>query len=186
MPRPSLALPMVLLLGTLSGLPAAFAENIYQWVDPAGRVIYGDQPPPDRPSRRLELPPAPSPTAAQAARERAEAVQRLADEFAAERRRREAEAAAAEALRRERQPAPSAAENGPEGHFYNRYREPRWHPGWFWPPRHRHPDRYPRWPPFQKDPPPDVWPPDRAPEFTQPRRAPEFTQHLPTPGRARQ
>ena len=173
MPRPILVLPVALLLGTLFGLPVAFAEGIYQWVDPAGRVIYGDQPPPDRATRRLELPPAPSPEAAQAARARVEAVQRLAEDFAAERRHRETEAAAAEALWRERSPAPSAAQDGPESFFHPRYRDPRWHPGWFWPPRPRPPDWYPR-PPHV---PPDVWPPNRAPEFT---------QHLPTPGHARQ
>lgn len=184
MPRPRIILSVALLLGILSGLPAAFAEGIYQWVDPAGGIIFGDRPPPDRATRRLEVPPAPSPEAAQAARERAEAVQRLADEFAAERRRREA--AAAEALWRQRPPAPSAAQDAPEPPFRPRYRDPRWHPGWFWPPPHRPPHRYPRPPHLQPDPPPDFWPPNRAPEFTQPRRAPEFTQHLPTPGQTRQ
>jgi len=44
MPRPGLVLPLALLLGGVSALPAAFAGGIFQWVDQEGRVIYGDRP----------------------------------------------------------------------------------------------------------------------------------------------
>jgi hypothetical protein len=96
---PQLSLLLALLPVTLLGLPAVFAQEIFQWVDAEGRVIYGDQPPHDGEARTVEVQPGPSPEAAQAARARAEAAQRLADEIATERRRREAEAAAAAALR---------------------------------------------------------------------------------------
>nr|WP_296750678.1 DUF4124 domain-containing protein [Thioalkalivibrio sp.] len=176
---PRLRLLLALLPLTLLGVPAAFAQEVFQWVDVDGRVIYGDRPPQDREVRSLEVQPGPSPEAAQAARERAEAAQRLADEIATERRRREAEAAAAAALR---PPVPFPAERPPEIRYYPHYVRPRWHPGWSRPPGHRPPGKYPRPPHVEPAPPQEVWPPRRAPEFTQPRRAPEFTQHLMNPG----
>ena len=175
---PRLSLFLAVLLVTLLGLPAASAQEIFQWVDAEGRVIFGDRPPHDREVRSLEVQPGPSPEAAQAARERADGVQRLADEIATERRRREAEAAAAAALRPS---VPFPAERAPEIHYYPYSVRPRWHPGWSWPPGHQPPE-HPRPPLIQPAPPQAVWPPGRAPEFTQPRRAPEFTQHLMNPG----
>jgi hypothetical protein len=130
---PQLSLLLALLPVTLLGLPAVFAQEIFQWVDAEGRVIYGDQPPHDGEARSVEVQPGPSPEAAQAARARAEAAQRLADEIATERRRREAEAAAAAALRA---PVPFPAERLPEVHYYPYYVRPRWHPGWSRPPGH--------------------------------------------------
>ncbi|MCA1790338.1 MAG: DUF4124 domain-containing protein [Thioalkalivibrio sp.] len=177
MPRVSLLL--VLLSLSLLGLPAVTAQEIFQWVDAEGRVIYGDQPPHDREVRSLEVQPGPPPEAAQAARERAEAAQRLADQIATERRRREAEAAAAAALRPS---VPFPAEGPPERRYDPRYVHPHWYPGWSRPPGHRPPGTYPRPPAVQPAPPQEVLPPRRAPEFTQPWRAPEFTQHLMNPG----
>lgn len=175
---PRLSFLLAVLLVTLLGLPAASAQEIFQWVDADGRVTYGDRPPQDREVRSLEAQAGPSPEAAQAARERAEAEQRLADVIATERRRREAEAAAAAALRPS---VPFPAERAPEIDDYPYSVRPRLHPGWPWPPGHRPPE-YPRPPLVQPAPPQEVWPPGRAPEFTQPRRAPEFTQHLMNPG----
>ncbi|TVP82230.1 DUF4124 domain-containing protein [Thioalkalivibrio sp.] len=176
MPRLSLLLALLPLF--ILALPSALAQEVFQWVDAEGRVIYGDRPPHDREVRSLEVQPGPTPEAAQAARERAEAAQRLADEIATERRQREAEAAAAAALR---PPVPFLAEPPPEIHYHPRYVRPRWHPGWYRPPGPRPPGKYPRPPHIQPPPPQEVWPPGRAPEFTQPRRAPEFTQHLRNP-----
>jgi hypothetical protein len=76
-------------------LTQAFAQGaIYQWTDEAGHTFYSDQPPPvGSTGKQLEMPAAPSAEAAEAARQRSEALKKQADELAADRRLREQRAA---------------------------------------------------------------------------------------------
>ncbi len=165
---------LALMLTIPCGMQVAGAQDVYQWRDEAGQLTFGDRPPADRPAHRIEARPGPSPQAREAARERAEAVQRLVDEMAAERRLRE-EAAAAAALPWVPKQSEPVIEAPPVVRSYL------WSPYW---PGYRRGVPYPGHSPSGKRPRPGYhrWPPPedvsrrpRPPEFTQPWRAPEFT-----------
>jgi hypothetical protein len=155
--------------------------NLYRWTDADGRTLFSDQPPAGKPYTTVPRAPDPSPEAAAAARERAEAVQRMADDLARERRLREERAAAARPP--PPQPEPTPAEPRVEIRHYPWYpSRPHWpirpwppvYPPWHPPrPPHGHPGERP---PGDASPRPPAWtPPRRAPEFQWPRpRAPEF------------
>lgn len=88
---------LLILLALLSG--SAFAE-VYKWTDEAGRVHYGERPPPDG-AQRMELPTDTVPAAGDAddARRRAR-QQRLLESFSYERdRKRQEQAREAEQAR---------------------------------------------------------------------------------------
>lgn len=170
----------------LWGLPGLisgpWAEGaLYRWTDADGRVLFSDQPPAGQPYTAVPRVPDPSPEAAAAARERAESVERMADDLARERRLREERAAAARAV--PRQPDPTPSESRVEIHHYPGYRSWPHRPIRPWPPGYPpwHPPRPPHGhpghpPPEDVSPRPPAWtPPRRAPEFQWPRpRAPEF------------
>jgi hypothetical protein len=76
-----------LLLAVLPVLAAA--QPVYQWVDENGRTVFSDQPPAGRAARQLQMPAAPSAEEVEAAEQRTQALDKQADELAAERRKRE-------------------------------------------------------------------------------------------------
>ncbi len=69
----------------------AAPAGVYRWVDPEGRVHFGDRPPLDRDAQALDVPARPEPATAPAASdaERLESQQRLLRAFEEERRERE-------------------------------------------------------------------------------------------------
>ena len=179
-PRPngsSFARPLLLLMLLLPCVvQVAWAQGVYQWRDDGGRMVYGDRPPAGAQARRVEVAPGPTPEATDAARERAEALQRLVDEMAVERRRREEAAAAAALQWIPRPPAPEPVIERPPvvrsylwSPYWPAYRGGVHYPGYAFPGKRPRPG-YHRWPP-----PEDMSRRPRPPEFTQPRRAPEFT-----------
>ena len=162
-------------VGAVPGMvfSAGTEGGLYRWTDADGRIQFSDQPPAGQPYTEVPRVSDPSPEAAAAARERAEAVQRMADDLAEERRLREERAAEARPL--PPQPEPAPAEPRVEIRHYP------WYPSWPhrpirpWPPAYP-PGHFPR-PPHGHpgDRPPGEVSPRRAPEFQWPRpRAPEF------------
>ncbi|MFZ5556019.1 MAG: DUF4124 domain-containing protein [Pseudomonadota bacterium] len=125
--KPALA---ALALVTLIAAPGAGAQGIYKWVDERGRVTYSSTPPPPgRSGKELQVKPGPSPQETEAARQRAESVKQLNEQFADERRKRDAQAATkAENPSRlaPATPAPAerASERDTEGVDYPAYRPP--------------------------------------------------------------
>lgn len=83
---PSLALAML-----MAASPFAVGEQIYKWVDAKGNVTYSSTPPPGTAAQTVELPAAPPPGEAEAARDRERALQELGDQLSQERRDREAQ-----------------------------------------------------------------------------------------------
>jgi hypothetical protein len=169
----SLALLLVSLIipGMIQG--ASAQGLIFQWLDDEGRVVYSDLAPLDREFREVQALPGPTPEDAAAARERAEAVQRLADQFREERRREERVA-----------PAPAAPY---PGEAVMPGMDPSWYGSWYPPyPRRRGGSRYPwhgtpGWPTRPPlgpghPPPGHVTPRPYLPDFTPLWRDPAFGQ----------
>jgi hypothetical protein len=89
----------VLVAATAVAASAVHAQ-VYKWVDERGRVTYSSTPPPaGKGGQELKLQGGPSQQDAQAARERAEDVKRLNEQFADERRKRDEQTGAAATAR---------------------------------------------------------------------------------------
>lgn len=75
--------------------------QVYKWTDADGRIHYGDRPPPEARSERLQTGPAPSGAAVRAQERATEIIRREAGILASDRAREEAVVARREARERE-------------------------------------------------------------------------------------